>query len=128
MSTIIQLVAADIALATTLITPIHSINSAITTPTQVLVGAVTVGLNRLLSRYSTTPEQRILIMEIGVSTPALIPTTITVSATDAVRIAAIVSELAFTAGSTTADVTGCAARTGLALLAGGNVLLPPLRS
>lgn len=124
MSTPIIVLPGELTSAATLLTQIQVFDPTVTTATLVMQGAITVGLNRLLSKYSTTLAQLTAIM-----VPALDATGSTISVTpataDADRIVAIVG---LVGGSTTARVAGCASRTGLALLLGLNTSLPPLRT
>lgn len=129
MSTDIIVTANDVTYASSLVSTVHAVDSTITTITQVLANAAAVGLNRLLSHYTTTPAAlaAIMVPQIDVSDGLVGTVTVVTLAADVARIASIVALLAGGSAPTTAQVTGCAVRTGLALLAGHSTLKPPLR-
>lgn len=123
MLTTILVSAADLSGAGAFIAQIAAYDASVNSATLVMQGCVTVGLNRLLSPHSNTTASLLLAI-VATLNPSASSITVTATASDAARIAGLVTRL----GSTTALVTGCAARTGLGLLQGINANAHPLRT
>lgn len=132
MATSILVLTTENTSAAGLVATIAETDPSIATAANVLQGAITVGLNRLLSTY-TFPTNAAIKAALTIShVDSSITTTVSVttSADDNARVTRVNQRIVAGGGTelTTADVVGAAARTGLAMLLGIDATLPPLRS